>query len=124
MFLQFIKIVENLSKIKHYYKDALIAQNVVGVNECILHILGNIAQIYIDTITLKDIKKGYNDLIILPEQYTALNLVDSCFKNSSGTTEAYVRIIKNKIFLYSTQEKNGETTFSYLSMIFLVKNNN
>ena len=86
--------------------------------------MGNIAQIYIDTITLKDIKKGYNDLIILPEQYTALNLVDSCFKNSSGTTGPYVRIIKNKIFLYSTQEKNGETTFPYLSMIFLVKNNN
>ena len=86
--------------------------------------MGNIAQIYIDAITLKDIKKGYNILITLPEQYTALSLVDSCFKNSSGTTEAYVRIIKNKIFLYSTQEKNGETTFSYLSMIFLVKNNN
>ena len=86
--------------------------------------MGNIAQIYIDTITLKDIKKGYNNLIILPEQYTALSLVDSCFKNSNGTTEAYVRLIKNKLLLYSSQEKNGETTFSYLSMIFLVKNNN
>lgn len=114
--------MENLSNINIFSDDEILINGARRKYYCNLIIIGNVALLNIDGLTLPKVKIGYNYFVKLPNNYKPLSILNTCSVTSDGRTEAYVRLFEDgSTALYSVKQYDSEKQYSLLSMMFLVK---
>ena len=114
----YFQILQNLSTVKKY-GNSILPSGVTAQNHVSLTIIGNLAILYMDTVSIQNKKIGYNDICILPTGYKVLSTTDSTFKNTNGSTGPYTRTTSDRVAVYLTSIEETSVG-NYLTHIFLV----